>query len=67
MAWICFIALLVEAAAVLAGVFLGGPVFAANITAASTLLIGLFWTQAAIIGAYLGVSMTEAMKNKTDR
>lgn len=62
MAWISFAALLAEAAALLAGVFLGGPIFATNLTAAAPILTGLFWAQAALVGAYLGVSLTEALK-----
>lgn len=62
MAWIAFLALMLEAGAITAGLFLGGPLFAANVTAASTVLVGLFWAQAAVVGAYLGVSLTEALK-----
>jgi len=62
MGWLSFTALLVEAGVLLAGVFLGGPIFAANLTAAAPILTGLFWAQAAIVGAYLGVSLTEALK-----
>lgn len=64
MGWLSFNALLIEAAVLLAGVFLGGPIFAANLTAAAPILTGLFWAQAAIVGAYLGVSLTEALKKK---
>lgn len=62
MGWLAFSALMIEAAALLAGVFLGGPLFAANLTAAAPVLTGLFWAQAALVGAYLGVSLTEALK-----
>lgn len=62
MGWLSFSFLMVEAIVILVGVFLGGPVFAANIAATSALLTGLFWAQAAIVGAYLGVSLTEALK-----
>lgn len=62
MAWFSFGALLIEAAVILAGVFLGGPAFAINVKATSALLTGLFWAQAAIVGTYLGVSLTEALK-----
>ena len=67
MAWIAFVAILLESVVMTAGLFLGGPVFAANAQAASTVLVGLFWTQAAVIGAYLGVSMTEAWKKQDPR
>lgn len=62
MAWICFTMMMAESVALLAGLFLGGPLFAANATAISPILIGLFFSQATVIGAYLGVSMAEAMK-----
>lgn len=62
MAWLSFTALLIEAGVLLGGVFLAGPVFAANLAAAAPILTGLFWAQAAIVGAYLGVSLTEALK-----
>lgn len=62
MAWFSFGALLIEAAVILAGVFLGGPAFAINVKATSALLTGLFWAQAAVVGAYLGVSLTETLK-----
>jgi hypothetical protein len=62
MAWFSFSALLLEAAAIMLGVFYGGPVFAANLVAAAPLLTGMFWAQTAIVGAYLGVSLTEALK-----
>lgn len=62
MGWISFSCLMIEAAVILIGLFLGGPIFAANIRATSALLTGLFWAQAAIVGAYLGVSLTEALK-----
>jgi hypothetical protein len=62
MGWLSFSALLIEAAVLLLGVFIGGPVFAANLKAASPVLMGIFWAQAAIVGAYLGVSLTEALK-----
>ena len=62
MGWLAFLSLMAEAAALTLGVFIGGPLFATNLTAASAVLIGLFWAQAAIVGAYLGVSLTEALK-----
>ena len=62
MAWIAFLALTAEASGLTLGLFFGGPLFAVNITAASAVLIGLFWAQAALVGAYLGVSLTEALK-----
>lgn len=62
MAWLSFNALLVEAAVLLTGIFIGGPIFAVNLAAAAPLLTGLFWAQAAIVGTYLGVSLTEALK-----
>ena len=61
---IAFLALMAEAGVIMAGLFVGGPLFAANVKAASGLLIGLFWAQAAIVGAYLGVSLTEALNKK---
>lgn len=62
MAWLSFIALLIEAGILMGGVFLAGPTFAANLAAAAPILTGLFWAQAALVGAYLGVSLTEAIK-----
>lgn len=62
MGWLSFSALLIEAAVLLAGIFLGGPIFAVNLAAAAPILTGLFWAQAAIVGAYLGVRLTEALK-----
>ena len=62
MAWLAFLALLVEAGALMSGVFLGGKLFATNMSAAGPALVGLFWAQAAIVGAYLGVSLTEKLK-----
>lgn len=62
MAWLSFVALLIESGVLLAGVFLGGPAFAINLAAANSALIGLFWAQASIVGAYLGVSLAEALK-----
>lgn len=62
MAWLSFTALLVEAGILMAGTFLAGPLFAANLTAVAPILTGMFWAQAAIVGAYLGVSLTEALK-----
>lgn len=64
MAWISFLALLFESGAILAGVFLGGPLFATNLTAAAPVLIGMFFAQAGIVGAYLGASLTEALKRR---
>src|SRR3546814_4422881 len=66
MAWISFLALLVEAGALLAGVFVGGPIFATNMAAVAPALTGLFWAQTAIVGAYLGVSLTEALKRSEE-
>ncbi len=62
MGWLSFSALLIEAGVLLIAVFVGGPLFAANIKAAAPILTGLFWAQAAIVGTYLGVSLTEALK-----
>lgn len=62
MGWLSFLALLVEAGILMGGVFLAGPTFAANLAAAAPILVGLFWAQAAVVGAYLGVSLTEALK-----
>jgi hypothetical protein len=62
MGWLSFTALLIEAGVLLGGVFVAGPVFAANLAAAAPILTGLFWAQAAVVGAYLGVSLTEALK-----
>ncbi len=62
MAWLSFIALLVEAGVLLVGTFVAGPLFTANIAAVAPILTGLFWAQTAIVGAYLGVSLTEALK-----
>ncbi len=62
MAWLSFTALLVEAGVLMVGTFMAGPLFAANLAAVAPILTGLFWAQAAIVGAYLGVSLTEALK-----
>ena len=62
MGWFSFSALLIEAGVLLLGIFVGGPLFAMNLAAAAPILTGLFWAQAAIVGAYLGVSLTEALK-----
>lgn len=62
MGWYSFVALLVEAGVMLAGLFFGGPLFAVNLVAAAPVLNGLFWAQAAVVGAYLGVSLTEAIQ-----
>ena len=62
MGWTAFLALIAELVFVLGGVVFGGPLFAANLTAASPILMGLSWALAAIVGAYLGVSLTEALK-----
>ena len=62
MAWLSFTALLVEAGVLMAGTFMAGPLFAANLAAVAPILTGMFWAQAAIVGAYLGVSLTEALK-----
>ena len=62
MAWTSFAAIMIEAAVMLTGVFIGDSLFANNVRAASSILIGLFWAQAALVGAYLGVSLTEALK-----
>ncbi len=64
MGWLSFSALLIEAGALMVGVFIGGPTFAVNLAAAAPVLTGLFWAQAALVGAYLGVSLTEALKKK---
>lgn len=62
MAWLSFGLLMAEAVALLLGVFLGGPLFAANMAAASPVINGVLWSQVAIIAGYLGVSLTEALK-----
>lgn len=64
MGWISFSALMIEAGVLLGGIFLGGPTFAVNLSAAAPVLTGLFWAQAALVGTYLGVSLTEALKKK---
>ncbi len=61
-AWLSFTALLVEAGVLMAGIFLAGPAFAVNLAAVAPILTGLFWAQTAIVGTYLGVSLTEALK-----
>ena len=66
MAWICFGMMMAESVALMCGLFLGGPLFAANATAASSLIIGLFYAQALVIGAYLGISGMEAIKRGGD-
>jgi hypothetical protein len=53
---------MLEAGVLLLGAFIGGPAFAVNVAAVAPALTGLFWAQAAIVGGYLGVSMTEAIK-----
>lgn len=62
MGWIAFLALIAELVFILAGVVFGGPLFAANLAAASPLLTGVSWALVAVVGAYLGVSLTEALK-----
>lgn len=62
MGQIAFAAFIGEAVALMVGVFVGGPLFAANVAAVAPVLTGLVWAQVAFIGAYLGVSLTEAMK-----
>lgn len=62
MGWFSFVALLIEAGVMLLGLFFGGPLFAVNLAAAAPVLTGLFWAQAAVVGAYLGVSLTEALQ-----
>jgi hypothetical protein len=62
MAWVSFAALLVESAILMTGLFVAGPAFALNMASVAPVLSGLFWAQAAIVGAYLGVSLTEAIK-----
>ena len=62
MGWTAFLSLIAELIFVLAGVIWGGPLFAANLAAASPILMGISWALAAIVGAYLGVSLTEALK-----
>ena len=62
MGWISFVMLMAEAVVMMIGVFTGDSLFANNVRAASSILIGLFWAQAALVGAYLGVSLTEALK-----
>lgn len=58
---IAFASLLIQGFAVLAGVFLGGDAWAANLRAAEGVLLGLFWTETAIVGLYLGASGMEAI------
>lgn len=62
MGWWAFMALLLELGVLLAGTLLGGPLFAANMAAIAPALSGLSWALAAVVGAYLGVSLTEALK-----
>jgi hypothetical protein len=62
MGWWSFAAILIGQTVLLAGLFFGGPLFAANMAAIAPALSGLFWAEAAIVGAYLGVSLTEALK-----
>lgn len=61
MAWLSFVAMLALGGATWLGVMLGSDIFAANLAAASPILLGLLWALAAIVGAYLGVSLTEAL------
>lgn len=65
MGWYSFVALLIEAGVLMAGLFVGGPLFAVNLAAAAPILTGLLWAQAAVVGAYLGVSLTEALSKPT--
>lgn len=62
MGWLAFSAVLIEGFLIMAGVFFGGPLFAANLVAASPIITGIIWAQTALVGAYLGVSLTEALK-----
>ena len=59
---LAFVALLAELIAIVLGLFFGGPLFAANMVAVTPVLSSISWALMAVIGAYLGVSLTEAMK-----
>ena len=62
MGWVAFCSIMIEAVALFAGVYFGGPLYAANLAAAAPIITGIIWAQAALVGAYLGVSLTEALK-----
>lgn len=62
MAWLSFGALLIEATAIFFGLFSENEMFALNLEAAGPIIATLMWVEAVIVGAYLGVSVMEAMK-----
>lgn len=61
MAWVSFIGILLTSVAVWCGMIWGGELFRLNLDAAYPLLVVLLWSKAAVVGAYLGVSVTEAI------
>lgn len=64
MAQISFAALLTMTAVILMGTLIGGEAFADNMKAVTPLLTGMAWSFVAIIGLYLGASLTEFLKHK---
>ena len=62
MAWLSFGALLLIGTSVLNGVTWGGELFSQNLQAAAPIINSLMWALTAIVGAYLGVSVTEAIQ-----
>jgi len=64
MGWGAFSVIMIQGALLVAGTFFGGPMFAANIAATTPLLISLLWAEVALVGVYLGASLTEALKKK---
>ncbi len=57
-----FGALLIEAGLIFAGLFTENEMFALNLEAAGPVIATLMWVEAVIVGAYLGVSVMEALK-----
>jgi hypothetical protein len=62
MAWLSFLGLIGTSVAVWSGTMLGEEAFRLNLTAATPLIVALLWCKAAVVGAYLGVSVTEAIQ-----
>lgn len=62
MAWVSFAGILGTSVAVWFGTIWGGEQFRLNLTSATPLILGLLWSKAAIVGAYLGVSVLEAIQ-----
>lgn len=64
MGWLAFSLLGVEFIALMCGILWGDEAFRLNLAAAAPALTGLSWALMGVVGAYLGVSLTEALKKK---